>query len=287
MGIPSGELTSVDIKEAMIHDVAARAAALRAEGHPAQFVLVSAHPEHEPSQKYMGLKTKQARKIGIVAHRFDEYTPGEAEHRIKEANESPNIHGTVLQLPLRPDEVEFTSGLVNLISPEKDVDGLREDGTGMFTPATPNAIIRLLEGHSVDLSSELITVVGLGKLVGRPLIKHLEDNGADVMGVDLLTPADRRLEAINDATVVISAMGAPGLLTPSLFTDMSQPRVLVDAGTAEHAGEVVGDVSPELREAALQNGWAVSAAKGSVGPLTVISLLENVVSSAEHFAATA
>ncbi len=286
MGIPSGEMTSGAIKEAMMADLQERVAALRTEQQIIGLDLISANPDHAPSAMYVGMKARAAQSLGIVAHRHEVYSAGDAVDWIVLANDIPESRGIVVQLPLKDCEELQTSSVVNLISPEKDVDGLREDGASDFTPATPMAIVRLLEGHGVDLSEELITVVGLGKLVGRPLAKYLEENGADVTGIDLHTPEETRIEALNDATVIISAMGAPNTLTPDLFTDMSHSRILVDAGTAEQGGKVHGDVTDELREVALANDWAVSAAKGSVGPLTVASLLENVVISAERNLAT-
>jgi 5,10-methylene-tetrahydrofolate dehydrogenase/methenyl tetrahydrofolate cyclohydrolase len=76
------------------------------------------------------------------------------------------------------------------------------------------------------------------------------------------------------------------MLKSDLFYSM-HPRVLVDVGTAEQDGTVTGDVSAELRQSALDNGWRVTPRSGGVGPLTVRMLLSNIVQAAEEQARVA
>ena len=133
-----------------------------------------------------------------------------------------------------------------------------------------------------DFLSERIAILGRGRLVGWPLLTHLMSIGANKLEIFDEDSDDLEIiEGINEASVIISAMGRPGLLTPDLFEDMSKSRALVDAGAAEQGGVVMGDVSDELRDQALQNGWQITPRKGGVGPLTVRTLLTNVIRAAE------
>lgn len=286
MAIASGEMLGTEIRDGMVADMQERVTTLYDEGQIVGLHLLNARPDFVPSRTYVNLKRKLAMQVGIVPAVGTTYTAEQLPQLIAGSNEHPCIAGIVVQLPLRDDETHLQADILNTIMPEKDVDGLREtDEPRLFTPATPTAILRLLEGHGVDVSSAPVAVNGLGKLVGGPLLEALRQGGADVVGIDVDTSAEEKHEALNRAEVIVTATGVPGLLTTENFTSM-QPRVLVDAGTAEQGGVIQGDVSDELRRAALANDWLISAKKGGVGPLTVASLLENVVTAAERSAAT-
>lgn len=282
MTMESGEMVGMGIRDELMADLAQRVDVMRAEGVMIGLDLLNANPKHAPSTNYVNLKCRQAGSIGIIASPYTTYTATELPEAIERFNSFPNCRGIVVQLPFSPGEEELTSVVVNSIAPEKDVDGLREDGQSHFAPATPNAIVRLLEGHGVDLADGNVAVLGLGKLVGKPLLRLLQEKGSRVSAVDINTDPLERIDILNSADVIVTATGHPSLLTTDIFASMSRRRVLVDAGTAEQGGVLHGDVSDTLRHDALNNGWLVSAKKGSVGPLTVASLLENVVLATER-----
>lgn len=281
----SGELVGGEIKAGIMADLAARMEAFADPRVSIGLDLVLLNPDHVPSLTYTAFKKKAASQLGILASVHTTYPDG-AHMLIDAFNASEHCRGVVVQLPFEDGQNRTVNDVLALVAPEKDVDGLRPDHDSPFSPATPRAILRLLEGNGIDVAAHTVVVSGQGRLVGAPLLKVLTDGGADAMGIDVDTPELERADAINSADIIITAMGQPQLLTPDLFVDMSRPKVLIDAGTAEKDGVTHGDVSDELREQALQHGWAINAAKGSVGPLTVATLMENVVISAErHFAA--
>ena len=78
-----------------------------------------------------------------------------------------------------------------------------------------------------------------------------------------------------EADIIISAAGKPKLITG----DKIQPgAVIIDAGTAEDGGEIVGDVDFE----SVKNvASAISPVPGGVGPVTVAMLLRNVINVAK------
>lgn len=292
MPLPSGELSGAHIKTTLEGQLRAQVGALAAEGVGVGVALFNANPADEPSRKYVRLKSRAASRIGIAASpiqldtikRFPQFLDGQ----LGEFAYSAYTQGIVLQLPLQEVEKPLTDTMLSLIPPEKDVDNLRPAKDSPFDAATPKAIIRLLEGHHVDLDRVQITVVGLGRLVGAPVFSMLQEQGATVLGVDKSTHSRaERKEAINEAEVVITACGHPASLHKGMFTDLSRQRVVIDAGTAEQSGKIKGDMSAPLRKAALENGWGVTPPTGGVGPLTVISLLSNVVEAAQIQAETA
>lgn len=183
-------------------------------------------------------------------------------------NQDKSIHGIVLQLPL--SEPSETDELVNLILPEKDVDGLGDGAK--YGSATAIAINWLLAGYNVDLKGKKLAIVGLGRLVGAPLLKMWQIAGHDVHGYDESTPD---LEgACRDAGVIVSATGVPGLIKSSM---VAPGATVVDAGTASEGGRIVGDVAEDVRA---RSDLTITPKKGGVGPLTVAALFDNVIQAA-------
>lgn len=194
----------------------------------------------------------------------------EAPETIQRLNADDTVHGIIVQLPLAdPGE---TDAIVNLVTPEKDVDALGEKPS--FDPATPMAILWLLAGYNVDLQGKKVLLIGRGKLVGAPLEKILTDSGVSVDVADRSTTNLK--EKTLDADVIITAAGSPAIL----FPDMIKPgAVVVDAGVASEDGRTVGDVAPEVYE---RENLVITPVKGGVGPLTVCALFDNVIRAAER-----
>lgn len=230
--------------------------------------------------KYVELKKRYGEDIGVeVEDRFVSSIE-EAKTAVISANEDSSVSGMIVQLPLidkaRTDEV------VNLIAPEKDVDGLSQVGisedntveegaTRKFESATATAINWLITGYNIDLRGKKIALVGRGRLVGAPLQRMWQASGYDVT----VFRHDSDLSLLEDYDIIVTATGVPHLIK----SDMVQPgAVIVDAGTASEDGVLVGDVDDEVR--ARSDISAITPKVGGVGPLTVSVLFEDVIAAA-------
>ncbi|MGH7237948.1 MAG: tetrahydrofolate dehydrogenase/cyclohydrolase catalytic domain-containing protein, partial [Candidatus Saccharimonadales bacterium] len=113
---------------------------------------------------YMRMKLRYGVDILIEVdiHRIKQ---AEAAATIKKLNDDASVHGIIVQLPLA--DPPQTDEIVNLVTPEKDVDAL--GALASYQPATPMAILWLLAGYNIDLPGKHIVLVGRGKLVGAPL----------------------------------------------------------------------------------------------------------------------
>lgn len=217
-----------------------------------------------PSRKYVELKQRYGDDIGVSVEVLSS-TPDELEKTIEQVNTDALIHGAILQLPV-PKGVDVDR-ILNQIKPEKDVDGLGK--SAQFVAATPTAILWLLSAYNVELLGQQVGVIGQGRLVGSPLIRILEASGVAPMVVDKEQGSLSELMAT--CTVVITATGQPGLITPDL---VRAGQVIIDAGTASEGGSLVGDVDPKLYE---REDIKVSPVPGGVGPLTVCALFANMI----------
>jgi methylenetetrahydrofolate dehydrogenase (NADP+)/methenyltetrahydrofolate cyclohydrolase len=219
------------------------------------------------SEVYVRMKQRYADDVGIVCH-VVRVSENELEKYIMMQNNDSNVHGIIVQLPLK--NISQTQAICDKIDSKKDVDGLGEDAA--FTSATAEAIDWLLAGYNIELSGRPIAVVGHGKLVGKPLAVLWRAQGRDVTVVDVDTPDAHRILQASD--IIVSATGVPRRLVAE---DVKQGAVVVDAGTATEGGVLVGDVDDSVRA---RDDITITPIKGGVGPLTVAVLFDHVIQAA-------
>lgn len=225
--------------------------------------------------KYVNLKIQYGEDIGIKVIDAKVNSTEEAIEAVKRYNADETVSGIIVQLPLI--EKERTEEVVNLIAPEKDVDGLanydERESERIFDSATATAINWLLAGHNIELKDKKIAIVGRGKLVGAPLIRMWRNSGFDIevfhRGSDF--------SILKNYDVVVTATGNPHLIESDMIkTD----AVVVDAGTASEGGHLVGDINEEIRKR--EDLKAITPKFGGVGPLTVSVLFDDVLRACEN-----
>lgn len=239
--------------------------------------------EDPASAQYVNMKAKRAERLGFefLQANFSEHTPeSEVLTRIQEMAHIPELCGLIVQLPV---PVGFNkSVIVNAISPELDVDCLTDFNTELFytdllsfVPPTPAAVLAVLESvpETAFKNQSRYVIVGQGELVGRPVAHLLRARGLDVEVIDRQTVHPERLA--RQADVLISAVGQPGLVTEAW---VKPGAIVIDAGTAESGGSVVGDVAVQTVG---QVASYFSSTPGGVGPVTVAKLFWNVLQVAE------
>ncbi len=216
---------------------------------------------------YVRLKKSYGSDIGVKVTSYN-LVQNEAPAFIKKLNKDKTVHGIIIQLPL--EDSSQTDEIVNLVAAKKDVDAL--GATPEFDPATPMAILWLLNGYNIELKGQRILLIGRGKLVGAPLEKMLKDSGYKV---EVIEKDVKDLPAhIKNADIIITATGDPAILKPDMI---NQGTVVVDAGVASESGKTVGDLDPRVYE---RDDLTITPVKGGVGPLTVCALFENVIRAA-------
>jgi len=218
---------------------------------------------------YVRLKMRYGDDIGV---KVDHHKAAQADlpQLLDMLNNDDSVHGVIVQLPL--EDTSKTEEVVNLITPEKDVDalGARSD----FIAATPQAIMWLLSGYNIDIAGKKILLVGRGKLVGEPMEKLLRQSGYEPAVID--KPTSKLAEYVSQSDLIITATGQPGLIKPEMLT---AGAVVVDAGVATDKGRLIGDLDPAVYD---REDLTLTPVKGGVGPLTVCALFENLLQAAAH-----
>ncbi len=122
------------------------------------------------------MKKKACDRVGFysVTHEMPESITQEAiEETILMMNQNPNIDGILIQLPL-PKHIDTTK-LLELVAPDKDVDGFHPYNVGRlttglegFVPCTPLGVMELLSEYDIDVKGKNCCVVGASNIVGSP-----------------------------------------------------------------------------------------------------------------------
>lgn len=241
-------------------------------------VLVGNDPA---SAQYVEMKAQNAESVGIAFHKANFPVSITTEGLIKEIkilNKMPNMCGIIVQLPL-PLSLD-RQAILNSIDPELDVDCLGSIASNKFYKGemglgfpTAFACMVILDSIELDLSDKKIVVLGQGDLVGKPVTHLLRSRG---LFVDIITRStENKEEIIKQADVIISGMGNGRYITGNMI---KKGAVLIDAGTSESNGGIIGDVDLESVKGV---AGFVSPVPGGVGPVTVAMLLKNVLKVAK------
>lgn len=267
-GAPLARIIKTDVRE--------RIAQL---AHPPVFVDVLVGDDLASAQ-YVAMKYKAAQQLGIDVLNVALPSTVSTEELVEKMHELaavPYMAGIIVQLPL-PDHVD-AQAVFDAIPTHLDVDVLGAQATDDFyhsrsilTYPAAQACYELLQTAG-DLSGKNIVIIGQGKLVGRPVTHLLRRDGLQVETVGRDTP--NKDSIIKNADVIISAAGVPRMITGN---HIKTGAILIDAGTTEQGGGVVGDIDTDSVSAIASY---LAPVPGGVGPLTVAWLFKNVLATAE------
>lgn len=229
-------------------------------------LLILTAGDDPASASYVRGKIKDCKECGIpYLHKKveNEYL---LHKEIAKANTDSAIGGIIVQLPLPKGwDEDLAVGAVNI---DKDVDGFRHNSP--FKPCTPEGIVYLMKKElGKDLSGANILLIGKGKLVGKPLINLLLDEGCT------LTISHSRTKhmdwlLLTHFDIIITAVGRPGLLD----MEMIDTNMIIDAGISKGKdGKICGDCYNH------ENGdsWTkYTSVPGGVGLMTRAMLMAHV-----------
>lgn len=255
------------IREAVLKQAVS---SLRAKGMVPRLVSLVMSGD-EAGLWYSRLKEEAAERIGVESEKvvLQDWQTDKVVGLIRGFNQNKRVDGVMVQRPgvrwgekqgMNRSEFEvWWSQVVAAIDAEKDVDGLT--AKSRFLMATVKAVELVL--GEIGVSQGRMVVVGSQGLVGRRLVEYFSDKEFKVEGVDV---DERELARVTKkADVLVSATGKPGLIKAEM---VKKGAVVIDVGWPK------GDVKfGEVKEKAS----VITPVPGGIGPLTVVSLLENLV----------
>ena len=194
---------------------------------------------------------------------------------IYKLNDDDSVDGILVQMPL-PEHLDETAAL-ELIDPQKDVDGLHPMNAGClltnrpgFIPCTPQGVMAMLDSIGYkDLSGKRAVVCGRSNLVGKPVALLLQNRNATVTIVHSKTPDIEKIAS--QADILIVAMGVSQMVNENW---VKEGAVVIDVGINRVNGKLVGDC--DFESVAKKASYVSPVPKG-VGPMTVCMLLSNTL----------
>lgn len=254
-----------------------------ADGHQVPGLAVILLGDDPASQIYVNHKRKACQRVGINTYAYD--LPAETDERslielIDNLNESPDVHGILVQLPL-PAHIN-SRAIIERIKPTKDVDGFHPYNLGRLAqgdpalrPCTPYGIMNLLKTYEINPTGKRAVVIGASNIVGRPMMLELLLARATVT---ICNRATKNLAShVREAELIIIAAGSKDILEPAWF---NKNQIVVDVGMhREESGKLRGDI--DFEQVKNKVAW-ITPVPGGVGPMTICTLLENTFCAAKQ-----
>ena len=258
-----------------------RVAELKVRGVIPRIALINASNDLA-SEIYVSKKEKLAESVGIKSdtYKFSQGTKeSEIADLIEKLNADKSVHAILLQSPLI-EGLRFRE-LVNLIAPEKDVDGLTSINQGrLFSgepgviPCTPLGVLHLIRTVHEKVAGLHAVVIGRSSIVGRPMTLLLLNANCTVTA---LHSYSRDLPDIcRIADILVSATGQPKFVGKNFIKpgatviDVGVTRITTTDGTKKIVGDVDFDEVSEI-------AGAITPVPNGVGPMTVAYLMYNTL----------
>jgi methylenetetrahydrofolate dehydrogenase (NADP+)/methenyltetrahydrofolate cyclohydrolase len=238
------------------------------------------------SETYVASKVKNCEEVGFKSTLIRLAIDVEESvliSTIQQLNNDADVDGILVQLPL-PTQISEEK-IINLIHPDKDVDGFHPMSVGKmvqglptFIPATPYGIMLMLEHYKIETKGKHAVVIGRSNIVGRPisilLSRNTNPGNCTVTVCHSHTPNLK--EICLQADIIVAALGKPGFLTADM---VKENAVVVDVGITRVADNskksgfsIKGDV--DFENVAPKCSY-ITPVPGGVGLMTIAALLMN------------
>ena len=222
--------------------------------------------EDEASKLYINNKKKICEQLNIecVIYKFKELSEKELKELIIKLNNDDSITGIMIELPL-PQEFN-TDEILDLIDPNKDVDGLTKDS--FINTCTSESVLEILKYHNIDINKK-ITLVGYSKLIGKPLEKYFKSKGITPIICNSKT-TDLK-EKIKDSDIIITAVGKSNLITKDMVKENS---IIIDCAITRGENGICGDVDYNNVKDKCR---LITPVPNGVGPVNTAIVIKNLI----------
>lgn len=286
MQLLDGKKAAQAIKDELKIDVAQ----LATEGKKIPHLVAILVGKNGASETYIAAKIKACEEVGFKSTLIkfeDEVSSVKLLEKIEELNSDPDVDGILVQLPLPkhiPDEQ-----VINIINPDKDVDGFHPENVGRmvqglpaFISATPHGIMLLLKHYKIETKGKHAVVIGRSNIVGRPMSILLSSNtNPGNCTVTVCHSQTKNMKEIClQADIIVAALGKPEFITADM---VKEGAIVIDVGitrtedaTKKSGFKLKGDVAFE--SVAPKCSW-ITPVPGGVGPMTIAALMMNTYKS--------
>lgn len=292
--ILDGKKIAADIRAELREQI--RSLVAKSQRAPKLAVVIVGH--NPASETYVANKMKACAEVGIESERIAfeaDITEQDLLTEVQRLNNDSTIDGFIVQLPL-PEHISETT-IMSAIDRRKDVDGLTPENVGRtvqglpsLVSATPKGIRELLARYAIQTEGKHVVVIGRSNIVGKPIAMLLMQRpylslpgmSAASLGDATVTICHSKTQDLKSicltADIIIVAAGCPKLLTAEM---VKEGAVIIDVGinriddsSVPRGYRLVGDV--DFENVAPKAAY-ITPVPGGVGPMTIVSLLQNTL----------
>lgn len=256
--------------------------------------------ENPATKVYVNNQCKICDEVGIKVELLqlnEQITQQEFEYKISELNNDKTVNAIMLNLPL-PQHLNSRK-LQNMISPQKDVEGVTAENLGrlfyaetpiIVAPCTALAVVECLKEIKVELKGKETVIVGHSEIVGKPVLLMLLSSLLSSVTPTVCHIATKNLSFhTKHAEILIVAVGKPNLITADMVKEgvividvgINRVKVLdnngkeiIDEKTGKPKTKIVGDVDFENVS---KKASFITPVPGGVGAVTSCILIKNLV----------
>lgn len=289
MQILDGKIVSQSVKE----EIKEKTLLFKTHGNKTPHLAAILVGSNGASETYVASKVKNCEEVGFKSTllRFEENISESALiMAIEKLNSDDDIDGILVQLPL-PKQIDEEK-IINIIHPDKDVDGFHPmsigkmvQGLPTFIPATPYGILLMLEHYKIETNGKHAVVIGRSNIVGRPISILLSRN--TYPGNCTVTVCHSRTKDLKEiclqADIIVAALGIPEFLKAEM---VKENAVVIDVGISRVADAskksgfaLKGDV--DFANVAPKCSY-ITPVPGGVGLMTIAALLKNTFTACEN-----
>ncbi len=288
MELIDGKKIAAEIKQ----ELADKVEELKSQGKKVPHLVAVLVGNDPASETYVAGKVKSCKEVGFKSTEM-RYSSDITEEQLLEVvdklNRDEDVDGYIVQLPL-PGHISEERILL-AIDPDKDVDGFHPFNVGKmvtglptYLPATPAGIVELLTRYRIETRGKHCVVIGRSNIVGTPMavLMSRKDEHADCT-VTICHSRTRNIQEITrQADILIVALGKPHFVTAEM---VKEGAVVVDVGIhrvpsdkTKSGFRLIGDV--DFEQVAPKCSY-ITPVPGGVGPMTIVSLLQNTLKAAQ------
>lgn len=288
MQLIDGKLTAQNIKK----QIAQQVGELVAKGNRRPHLAAILVGHDGGSETYVANKVKACEECGFKSTLIryeDDITEETLLDAIAKLNNDPDVDGFIVQLPL-PKHIN-EQHIIEAIDYRKDVDGFHPINVGRmmiglpcFKSATPAGILTLLETYNIPTRGANCVVLGRSNIVGKPVaVMLMQKANPGNCTVTVCHSATTNIKEIcREADIIIAALGSPKFVTADMVKDGA---TVIDVGTTRVPADtprgfkLTGDV--DFENVAPKCAY-ITPVPGGVGPMTIVSLMQNTLLAATH-----
>lgn len=287
MELIDGKKIAAEIKQ----ELADKVAELKNQGKRIPHLVAVLVGNDPASETYVASKVKSCKEVGFKSTEM-RYSSDITEEQLLEVvdrlNRDEDVDGYIVQLPL-PWHISEERVLL-AINPDKDVDGFHPCNVGKmvtglptYLPATPAGIVELLTRYHIETRGKHCVVIGRSNIVGTPMavLMSRKDEHADCTVTICHSRTQNIQEITRQADILIVALGKPHFVTAEM---VKEGAVVVDVGIhrvpsdkTKSGFRLIGDV--DFEQVAPKCSY-ITPVPGGVGPMTIVSLLQNTLKAA-------